>query len=71
MSKKIWYFNDFNLLKSLSDEERIQVSKMAGMKESSKKEVIYFLKHGKVKISKYGIILYDRKRILIKDYKGL
>ena len=64
IEKKMWYFNDFNMLKVLSDEEKMQMSKMVTDKATSKKEVIhfsddsankiYFLKKGKVKISKYS-----------------
>ena len=64
LEKKLWYFNDFNILSVLSDEEKMQISKMVVDKETSKKEVvhfsddsadrIYFLKQGKVKISKYS-----------------
>lgn len=61
---KLWYFQNFNILNALSEEEKMTVSQMAGMKNSTKKEVvyfsdesantIYFLKHGKVKISRYS-----------------
>jgi CRP-like cAMP-binding protein len=64
LEKKLWYFNDFNILAVLSDEEKMQISKMVIDKETSKKEIvhfsddsadkIYFLKKGKVKISKYS-----------------
>lgn len=62
--KKLWYFNDFNLLEALSNEEKMQMSEMAGMYEKPRKEIIffsgdsadkiYFLKKGEVKISKYS-----------------
>ena len=64
IEKKMWYFNDFNMLKVLSEEEKMQMSHMVTDKATSKKEVIhfsddsanniYFLKKGKVKISKYS-----------------
>jgi CRP-like cAMP-binding protein len=64
LEKKLWYFNGFNMLSVLSDEEKMQISKMVIDKETSKKEIvhfsddsadkIYFLKKGKVKISKYS-----------------
>ena len=64
IEKKMWYFNDFNMLKVLSEEEKMQMSQMVTDKATSKKEVIhfsddsankiYFLKKGKVKISKYS-----------------
>jgi len=64
IEKKMWYFNDFNMLKVLSEEEKMQMSQMVTDKATAKKEVIhfsddsankiYFLKKGKVKISKYS-----------------
>jgi CRP-like cAMP-binding protein len=64
LEKKMWYLNDFNMLKVLSEEEKMQMSKMVSDSETSKKEIIhfsedsadkiYFLKKGKVKISKYS-----------------
>lgn len=64
LEKKMWYLNDFNMLSVLSDEEKMQMSKMITDKETSRKEIIhfsedsadkiYFLKKGKVKISKYS-----------------
>jgi len=64
LEKKLWYFNNFNMLSVLSDEEKMQIGKMVVDKETSKKEIvhfsddsadkIYFLKKGKVKISKYS-----------------
>ena len=61
---KLWYFQDFNIMDALSMKEKMEVSKMASMSNSEKKEVIYFpdessnkiyfLKSGKVKISKYS-----------------
>jgi len=64
LEKKLWYFNDFNMLSVLSEEEMMQISKMVVDKETAKKEIvhfsddsadkIYFLKKGKVKISKYS-----------------
>jgi len=64
IEKKLWYFNGFNMLKVLSDEEKMQISKMVTDKEATKKDIvhfsddsadkIYFLKKGKVKLSKYS-----------------
>jgi len=64
LEKKLWYFNDFNMFSVLSDKEKMQMGKIVVDKESSKKEIvhfsddsadrIYFLKKGKVKISKYS-----------------
>jgi CRP/FNR family cyclic AMP-dependent transcriptional regulator len=64
LEKKMWYLNDFNILKVLSEEEKMQMSKMVTDRETLKKEIIhlsedsadkiYFLKKGKVKISKYS-----------------
>jgi len=64
LEKKLWYFNDFNMLNVLSDEEKMQIGKMVVDKETATKEIvhfsddsadkIYFLKKGKVKISKYS-----------------
>lgn len=62
--KKMWYLDGFNILKVLSDEEKMQMSKMVTDANTAKKEIIhfsddsankiYFLKKGKVKISKYS-----------------
>ena len=64
LEKKMWYLNDFNMLSVLSEEEKMQMSKMVTDSETSKKEIIhfsedsadkiYFLKKGKVKISRYS-----------------
>jgi len=61
---KLWYFENFNIMEVLSPEEKMEVSKMAAMSNSNRKDVvyfpddssnkIYFLKSGKVKISKYS-----------------
>lgn len=61
---KLWYFENFNIMDALSMKEKMEVSKMAAMSNSNKKDVvyfpdessnkIYFLKSGKVKISKYS-----------------
>ena len=71
-AKKLWYFNEFNILDSLSMEEKMQISKMVSDKEVIKKDVLYFsddsadkvffLKKGKVKISKYSS---DGKEMII------
>ncbi len=72
VEKKLWYFNNFNILSALSDEEKMQISKMMVHKDTLKKEIvhfsedsanrIYFLKKGKVKISKYSV--EDKEMIL-------
>lgn len=64
LEKKLWYLNDFNMLMVLSDEEKMEMSKMVTDSQTAKKEIIhfsedsadkiYFLKKGKVKISKYS-----------------
>lgn len=61
---KLWYFENFNLLMSLKKSEMEYMSKTASMRDCSKNQVIYFpedssnviyfLKQGKVKISKYS-----------------
>jgi CRP-like cAMP-binding protein len=71
-SKKLWYFDGFNLLDALSMEEKMQISKMVTDKEVGKKEILYFsedtadkvffLKKGKVKISKYS---EDGKELIV------
>jgi CRP/FNR family cyclic AMP-dependent transcriptional regulator len=60
-SSKLWFFENFNLLASLSMKDKMTLSKKAAMRKASKSEVIYFpeddsksiyfLKQGKVKIS--------------------
>ena len=62
--KKIWHLENFNLLKSLSKKEMMNLDGMAMMKKANRKEIIYlsdepsnniyFLKEGKIKISKYS-----------------
>ena len=61
---KLWHFENFNILDVLSSEEKQAMSKMASMLSASKNQIIYFpedasgsiyfLKQGKVKISKYS-----------------
>ena len=62
LKEKIWYLKDFNIIKSLDENEKVIVSSMATMKSYAKKSYIqwqdwsydhvYFLKHGHVKITK-------------------
>ncbi len=59
---KIWYLQNFNLLKGMDESSMEMIDKGSKMKKSSKREVIYFpeersdniylLKEGKVKISR-------------------
>jgi CRP-like cAMP-binding protein len=59
---KLWYFENFSMLETLSKEEMMMLDKQAVMRNAPKKQVIYFpedasnsiymLKAGKVKISK-------------------
>lgn len=59
---KIWYLQNFNLLKGISESSMEQMNQHSKMKMTSKKEIIYFpeersdniylLKEGKVKISR-------------------
>ncbi len=61
---KLWYFDNFKLLDVLSPQEKEEISHRAVMKQSGKCELIrfsddsvnkiYFVKAGKVKISKYS-----------------
>ncbi len=61
---KLWYFENFNFLKSLSKSEKMDLSNCSVMKEATKNQVIYlphdissriyFLKEGKVKVASYS-----------------
>lgn len=61
---KLWYFDNFNLVSALSKDEKKQLSEKASMKTIPKGQIvffsddsskfIYFLKMGKVKISRYS-----------------
>lgn len=61
---KLWYFENFNLLESLNKKEMEYMSKTASMRGCTKNQiiyfpedssnVIYFLKQGKVKISRHS-----------------
>lgn len=61
---KLWYFENFKMFDVLSQQEKEEISHRAVMKQPDKKELIhfsddsankiYFLKAGKVKISKYS-----------------
>lgn len=63
-NKKLWYFQNFNILESLSKEEMIKLSDESNMRDASRNQAIYmdgdeadrvyFLKTGKVKISSYS-----------------
>lgn len=69
---KLWYFENFNLFHSLGKEEMEKLSRMAAMKSCTKHQIIYFpqesanaiyfLKTGKVKISKYS---FDGREMII------
>ena len=59
---KLWYLQNFNLLAGIDEESMMELSQKSKMQESKKREIIffpdepsdtiYFLKHGKVKISR-------------------
>jgi len=59
---KIWYLQNFNLLASLNNDAMMELDQKTKMKENAKKEIIYFpeessntiyfLKEGKIKISR-------------------
>ena len=61
---KLWYLENFNLFKGLSDAKKMELSRIATMRELHKNEPIYFasdpstsiffLKTGRVKIVKYS-----------------
>ncbi len=61
---KLWYLENFNLFSSLKMKEMEELSKMAAMRNCIKNQVIYFtddlsdkiyfLKQGKVKLSRYA-----------------
>lgn len=61
---KLWYLENFNLFSSLKMKEMEELSKMAAMRSCVKNQVIYFtddpsdkiyfLKQGKVKLSRYA-----------------
>jgi CRP-like cAMP-binding protein len=61
---KLWYLENFNLFSSLKMKEMEELSKMAAMRSCIKNQVIYFtddisdkiyfLKQGKVKLSRYA-----------------
>jgi CRP/FNR family cyclic AMP-dependent transcriptional regulator len=61
---KLWYLENFNLFKGLSDAKKMELSRIAAMRELHKNEPIYFasdpstsiffLKTGRVKIVKYS-----------------
>ncbi|NIA18705.1 MAG: Crp/Fnr family transcriptional regulator, partial [Simkaniaceae bacterium] len=58
---KLWHLKNFNLLDGMDKKSMAEFSKMARMRESAKKDIIYFpdepsntiylLKEGKIKIS--------------------
>lgn len=59
---KLWYLQNFNLLSAMSDESMQQMNQYSSLRENKKREIIffpdepsetiYFLKEGKVKISR-------------------
>lgn len=61
---KIWHFENFNIIKTFSESEKQEVISLSHMKHYKKKDIIYlqgdssdqiyFLKTGKIKISKYS-----------------
>lgn len=69
---KLWYFENFNLLEPLTMKEKERLSTLVSMNKTPKGKVIYlphdssknifFLKSGKVKISRYSD---DGKEIII------
>ena len=69
---KLWYLENFGMLKALSKEEKEKLDSMAVMRNAPKKQVLYFpsdssnsiymLKTGKVKISR---ISADGKEIIL------
>jgi CRP-like cAMP-binding protein len=64
LKTKLWYFENFNILKSMSKKEMMEMNEKSTMKYSRQSESIYlpgdsahsiyFLKEGKVKISSYS-----------------
>ncbi len=64
INSKLWYFENFNFLKSMSKDEKMDLSQCSVMKEVKKNDMvylphdassrIYFLKSGKVKITSYS-----------------
>ncbi|MBI3520364.1 MAG: Crp/Fnr family transcriptional regulator [Bacteroidetes bacterium] len=69
---KLWYFENFNLMKTLPMKELMRLDKSSKMKEVPKKQIIYFpeensnsvflIKKGKVKISRLS---EDGREIII------
>ncbi|HKK09604.1 MAG TPA: Crp/Fnr family transcriptional regulator [Bacteroidales bacterium] len=61
---KLWYFENFNILKAMSKKEMMEINDKSTMKHTRQSEniylpgdsahSIYFLKEGKVKISSYS-----------------
>lgn len=61
---RMWHFENFNIFKTLSEPEKQAVISLSQIKEYKKKQIIYlqgdssdhiyFLKSGKIKISKYS-----------------
>ena len=64
MAESTWYFEKFDILNGLTEEEKFKVESMSCLTETPKGTVLYsyedaadrlyFLKKGKVKISKYS-----------------
>jgi len=69
---KLWYFENFNLMQALPQEELIKLNNSSKMREVPKKQIIYFpeessnsvylIKNGKVKISRLS---EDGREIII------
>jgi len=69
---KLWYFENFDLMKALPKEELIKLNTSSKMREVPKKHIIYFpeessnsvymIKKGKVKISRLSV---DGREIII------
>ena len=61
---KLWYLENFNLFKGLSEDKKKELSRITSMRQLNKNEPIYFandpstsiffLKTGRVKIVKYS-----------------
>ena len=61
---KLWYLENFNLFKGLTEEKKMELSRITAMRDLNKNEPIYFasdpstsiffLKSGRVKIVKYS-----------------
>jgi CRP-like cAMP-binding protein len=64
VESKLWYLEQINIFRDLSEEDLLRIDKLAGMRDVPKGKFIYFpeepstivylLKRGKVKIGSYG-----------------